>query len=123
MLQEYNKIVSLDALKTQTKGVALDISAHQMCRQTSCKKTEPLQYRTGRQGPRHSKRIDYKFLKNIFKELKKNVGMTGIKSNETRNIYRDVSDDSCDVACDHLVIQHYRFTSSLYPTCNVIFVH
>ena len=35
---------------------------------------------------------------------------------------RDVSDDACDVACDNLVIQHYRFTSSLHPTCNVIFV-
>ena len=37
--------------------------------------------------------------------------------------YRDVSDDACDVACDHPVIQHYHFTSSLQPTCNVIFVH
>ena len=26
----------------------------------------------------------------------------------TQGTYRDVSDDACDVACDHLVIQHYR---------------
>ena len=35
--------------------------------------------------------------------------------------YRDVSDDACDVACDHLVIEHNRFTSSLHPNmyCNI----
>ena len=61
-------------------------------------------------------------VKNIFKQMKKNVGMTGIKVMK-QGTHRDVSDDACDVACDHLVIQHYQFTSFLHSTCNVIFVH
>ena len=32
---------------------------------------------------------------------------------------RDVSDDARDVACDHQVIPHHCFTSSLHPTIDI----